>query len=460
MKAAAAAGVSPPSTDPPVRDGSERTVLHVDLDAFYASVEQLDDPALRGRPVVVAGLGGRGVVAASSYEARAFGIYSAMPTAHARRLCPDAVFVAPRFDAYQDRSAAVMAILHDVTPLVEPISLDEAFLDVTGALRRTGDGAAIAAGIRARVLAETGLVISVGLAPTKLLAKLASDLAKPDGLLVVARGEELAFLHPLPVQRLWGVGPATHRRLERLGVVTVGDLARVPVSVLEGALGSAHGRHLAALARNDDARPVEPNRAVKSVGHEETFASDVRDRERLTRELRRMADLVGSRLRTSGRSARTVHVKAKYGDFRLITRAHTLMHPTDLGADIAATAVALLDRVDIDPGLRLLGVSVSGFEAPGPQQLTLDSLVEAPAGGARADEGPRPAQPARAAVDPEATRALELTIDAVRARFGTEAVGRAADATERGVRVDRRGSNWGPDDESPGPDAPTEGAAR
>jgi DNA polymerase-4 len=455
VSGAAAADGSPPPGEPTGPVGSVRTVLHVDLDAFYASVEQLDDPALRGRPVVVAGLGGRGVVAASSYEARAYGIYSAMPTAYARRLCPDAVFVAPRFDAYQERSAAVMGILHDVTPLVEPISLDEAFLDVTGALRRSGDGPTIAAGIRSRVLAETGLVISVGVAPTKLLAKLASDLAKPDGMLVVAPGEELAFLHPLPVQGLWGVGPATHRRLERLGVVTVGDLARVPVSVLEGAVGKAHGRHLAALARNDDTRPVEPDREVKSVGHEETFPADVRDRERLTRELRRMSDLVGGRLRTSGRSARTVHVKAKYGDFRLITRAHTLTRPTNLGADIAATAVALLDRVDIDPGLRLLGVSVSGFETPGPEQLTLDSLAETGDGVAAG----RPGDASRAAVDPETTRALELTLDAVRARFGIEAVGRAANATDRGVRVERRGSNWGPDDDGPAPPARTEDAA-
>ncbi len=437
MKAAAAARARAYRSER--SDPVSRTVLHVDLDAFYASVEQLDDPALRGRPVVVAGLGGRGVVAASSYEARAFGIYSAMPTAHARRLCADAVFVSPRFDAYQERSAAVMTILHDVTPLVEPISLDEAFLDVTGALRRAGDGSTIAAGIRTRVRAETGLVISVGVAPTKLLAKLASDLAKPDGLLVVAPGEELAFLHPLPVERLWGVGPATHRRLERLGVVTVGDLARVPVGVLEGALGKAHGRHLASLAMNDDNRPVEPNREVKSVGHEETFPADMRDRERLTRELRRMADLVGSRLRSSGRSARTVHVKAKYGDFRLVTRAHTLTQPTNLGAEIAVTAVALLDRLDVDAGLRLLGVSVSGFEAPGAEQLTLDSLTGSCADRAdAADSIP---------ADPEATRALELTLDAVRARFGREAVGRAANATERGVRVERRGSNWGPDDE-------------
>ena len=250
---------------------AEPSILHVDLDAFYASVEQLDDPKLSGKPVVVGGLGPRGVVAAASYEARRFGVRSAMPMARARRACPDGVFLAPRFDAYRDASRAVMKILRSFTPLVEPIALDEAFLDVAGARRLHGTGPEIAVAIRGRVRDDTGLVASVGAASTKLLAKLASDLAKPDGLLVVEPGEELTFLHPLGVERLWGVGPATRRRLTELGVSTVGELAALPEEVLVGALGNAAGHHLHALAWNRDARPVEPEQVAKSVGHEETF---------------------------------------------------------------------------------------------------------------------------------------------------------------------------------------------
>src|SRR4051812_28668372 len=224
------------------------SILHLDLDAFFASVEQLADPTLRGRPVVVGGLGNRGVVAAASYEARRFGIHSAMPMARARRACPDAVFLSPRFDAYSDASNEVMAVMRDVTPLVEPISLDEAFLDVAGAQRSLGSGPEIGQLLRQRIRQETGLTASVGAATTKLLAKLASDSAKPDGLLVVAPGHEREFLHPLPVTRLWGVGPATRRRLERFGVATVGDLAKIPEPTLVRELGASAGAHLHALA--------------------------------------------------------------------------------------------------------------------------------------------------------------------------------------------------------------------
>jgi DNA polymerase-4 len=246
-------------------------ILHVDLDAFYAAVEQVADPALRGRPVVVGGLGARGVVAAASYEARQFGVHSAMPMARARRACPDGVFLAPRFDAYQAASSTVMGILRSYTPLVEPISLDEAFLDVRGAPRSWGTGREVATVIRARVRAETALSASVGVATNKLVAKLASDLAKPDGCLVVEPGTELDFLHPLPVERLWGVGPATRRRLARLGVNTVGGLAGVPEATLVTALGAGAGSHLYALAHGIDERAVEPHRVVKSIGHETTF---------------------------------------------------------------------------------------------------------------------------------------------------------------------------------------------
>ena len=258
-------------------------------------MEQLADPTIRGRPVVVGGLGNRGVVAAASYEARRFGIHSAMPMARARRACPDAVFLQPRFDAYSEASAQVMAVLRDVTPLVEPISVDEAFLDVAGARRSLGTGPEIGALLRRRIREETGLSASVGAATTKLLAKLASDMAKPDGMLVVEPGTELEFLHPLPVTRLWGVGPATRKRLDRHRVKTVGDLAKLPEATLLRDLGASAGAHLHALAWNRDDRAVEPDRTLKSIGHEETFAQDRTDLDGLERDALRMADAVATR---------------------------------------------------------------------------------------------------------------------------------------------------------------------
>ena len=408
---------------------ADASILHLDLDAFYASVEQLADPSLRGRPVVVGGLGNRGVVAAASYEARAYGVHSAMPMARARRACPHAAFVAPRFDAYSAASTQVMAILRSYTPLVEPIAFDEAFLDVEGVRRTHGSGPTTGAAIRARVLDETGLVASVGVATTKLLAKLASDLAKPDGLLVVEPGGELAFLHPLPVQRLWGVGPATRRRLDRLGVHTVGELAAIPEPALVAALGDAHGRHLHALAHNDDERPVEPERSVKSIGHEETFAHDLTDRDDLARELVRMSERVAMRLRGSGKAARTVQLKVRFGDFRTITRSHTRPEPTDLARDVLDEARALLADVECGPGVRLLGVSA--------QQLVDGAAVQEslPFGGE--------AKPDR--------RALEAAVDGVRARFGDDAVGPAALLDGTGMRLGRRGTPWGPNPDA-GPD--------
>jgi DNA polymerase-4 len=413
-------------------DDDDLTILHVDLDAFYASVEQLADPTLRGRPVIVGGLGPRGVVAAASYEARRFGVHSAIPMARARRACPDGVFLAPRFDAYADASRQVMGILRDVTPLVEPIALDEAFLDVAGARRLHGSARAIGAAIRDRVRAETGLVASVGVASTKLLAKLASDSAKPDGMLVIEPGHELAFLHPLPVGRLWGVGPATRARLDRFGVTTVGDLAALPEDTLVRALGPAAGAHLHALAWNRDDRHVEPDQEVKSIGHEETFPVDVRDRERLERELLRMSDRVAARLRASEKVGRTVVLKARYGDFRTVTRSRTIPAPTDLAPDIAGVATALLGALDVGDGLRLLGVSVQQLEAAAdttaPQQLSFDDP---------------PAETGTGGHDHELAR----TVDRVRARFGDDALGSAALVGPRGLRVGRAGSNWGPDTE-------------
>jgi DNA polymerase-4 len=382
------------------------SILHVDLDAFYASVEQLADPSIRGRPVIVGGLGNRGVVAAASYEARRFGVHSAMPMARARRACPEGVFLAPRFDEYGGASKSVMAILRSFTPLVEPLALDEAFLDVAGARRLHGTGPEIAATVRARVRHETGLVASVGVATTKHVAKLASQEAKPDGMLVVEPGEELGFLHPLDVGRLWGVGPATRRRLEQLGVVTVGDLASLSEDALVHALGPAQGQHLHALAWNRDDRDVVPNQPAKSIGHEETFARDIADRSQLEREALRLAERVGSRLRAAGRAGRTVQLKLRYRDFRTITRSRTVADATDVGAEIGALARELLDAVDIGDGIRLLGVSVQQLEEATAVQEQLP-LHET-------------ASPA------ERHAAVERSVDALRDRFGDDAVGRAS----------------------------------
>jgi DNA polymerase-4 len=381
-------------------------ILHLDLDAFYASVEQREDPSIRGRPVVVGGLGPRGVVAAASYEARPFGIASAIPMAHARRACPHAVFLAPRFDVYADASREVMSILRSVTPLVEPIAMDEAFLDVRGARRLLGDGPAIARDIRSRVRDETGLIASVGVASTKMLAKIASDLAKPDGLLVVELGTELDVLHPLPVERLWGVGPATRARLGRYGVQTVGDLAALPEATVVSALGTAQGRHLHALAWNRDDRAVETGRAVKSIGHEETFAHDLVDRALLEHEIVRLADRVAARLRDAGRVARTVQLKLRYADFRTITRSRTFAEPTDLAADLMRTATDLLRGVDIGGGIRLLGLSA--------QQLMRADAVQA---ALPLDEPAAVIGPTR-----ERWSRLERSVDEVRDRYGDAAV--------------------------------------
>ena len=408
-----------------------RTILHVDLDAFYASVEVLDNAALRGKPVLVGGTGPRGVVAAASYEARRFGVHSAMPMGRARRLCPQAIVLPPRFDVYSEKSRAVHEVFAAFTPLIEPIALDEAFLDVTGTVsggsrrryrgdtprppgRLLGGGPEIGAAIRARVRAETGLTASVGVAPNKLLAKLASDDAKPDGILVVEPGGELAFLHPHPVGRLWGVGPATLARLERFGVETIGDLAALPEASLVDALGRAHGHQLHALACGRDDRPVEPDRETKSIGQEETFPRDVADREALGREVRRMAERVGTRLREGGTplggqvlppslAGRTVTLKVRFPDFRTITRSATLPEPFAVSAEIARLALALLDKVDTSAGVRLLGVSVSNLTSGPALQASLFDEETA-----------------------ELTTPIQSVVDAVRARFGAEALGPAS----------------------------------
>ncbi|MFG1944562.1 DNA polymerase IV [Nonomuraea sp. NPDC048826] len=355
-------------------DDSGCPILHVDMDAFFASVELLDRPELRGRPVIVGSPAGRGVVLSATYEARAAGVHSAMPMSRARRLCPQATIIPPSHGKYSEVSKGVMEIFHSITPLVEPIASDEAFLDVGGARRRLGPPAAIAAKIRAEVLERYGITCSVGVAGSKFVAKLASKQCKPDGLLVVPPGEVVAFLHPLPVSALWGVGERTEQALVRLGIRTVGDLARVPVTTLQRELGPAAGGHLAALAWGRDERQVSPHVPDKSIGNEETFATDIDDPEIIKRELLRLAERVASRMRKGGHVGRTVSVKLRRADFSTITRSRTLPEPTDVAQEIYATACDLYHAAGLERvRLRLVGVRMEGLRPAdsASRQLTL-----------------------------------------------------------------------------------------
>jgi DNA polymerase IV len=362
-----------PAGGPP-GDDTGCTVLHVDMDAFYASVELLARPELRGKPVIVGGGGSRGVVLSATYEARAYGVHSAMPMMRARRLCPEAVVIHPTFGVYAQASENVMEVFRSVTPLVEPISLDEAFLDVRGAARRMGTPRQIGEWIRATVEDEQGITCSVGVATTKFVAKLASARCKPDGLLVVPADRVVAFLHPLPVGALWGVGEKTEEVLRRLGLHTVGDIANTPVGTLQRAIGAAAGSHLAALAWGRDERVVVPHEPDKSIGAEETFPVDVDDPAVVTRELLRLSERTAARLRATGQVGRTVSIKIRFADFTTITRAKTLPEPTDVGRTVYETAVGLYEALGLERArLRLVGVRVEGLaDAAGvPHQLLL-----------------------------------------------------------------------------------------
>jgi DNA polymerase-4 len=417
-----------------------RTILHVDMDAFYVSVELRSRPDLVGRPVVVGGTGPRGVIAAASYEARRFGVFSAMPSSTARRLCPNAVFLPGDHDLYASVSAEVHDVFQSVTPFVEPLALDEAFLDVTGSVRLFGDGVVIAHHVRELVWQQLQLRCSVGVAPNKFLAKLASKVAKPvarpdgvhtgPGVVEVRPGEELAFVHPLPVKALWGVGPATLERLTRFGVRTVGDLAEIDEAALVAAVGKAHGRHLHQLSWAVDDRPVEVDRELKSIGHEETFATDRHTHEELHRELVRLADGVAGRLRAHGTGARTFQLKVRFAGFHTITRAVTVVSPLQTAHGIVQATEPLLSAVDPSPGVRLLGVSATNFGSPA-EQLSMDTLL---AGGDESATGAAEWQ------------AAEETVDAIRSRFGRSAIGPASAVTRDGLRVVHKGGQqWGPD---------------
>jgi DNA polymerase IV len=385
----------------PIGDDTGCHILHVDMDAFYASVEIRDRPELAGKPVIVGGLAGRGVVLSATYEARGFGVRSAMPVARARRLCPQAVVVPPRHGVYGAVSKEVMAIFKAVTPLVEPLSLDEAFLDVSGATRLLGSAAGIGQLIRRQVAEQQQITCSVGVAANKFLAKLASVHCKPDGLLVIPADRALEFLHALPVSALWGVGDKTAGSLARLGLRTVADIARTPLLALEAELGKAAAAHLHALAWGQDSRSVESAVREKSVGAEETFDVDVSDPAVIRRELLRLSRRTTRALRASGYATRTVVVKLRKADFTTITRAKTLPEATSETQRIYATACALYEASGLSgqARLRLVGVRATGL-VPASEAATQLALGERGA----------------------SWRDAESALDRITGRFGPDAV--------------------------------------
>jgi DNA polymerase-4 len=377
----------------------EATILHADVDAFFASVEQRDDPRLRGRPVIVGG----GVVLAASYEAKAYGVRTAMSGGRARRLCPQAVVLEPRMSAYSEASKAMFRVFEDATPVVEGLSIDEAFLDVRGMRRLAGTPLEIAMRLRRTVLERVGLPITIGVARTKFLAKVASGVAKPDGLLVVPPDRELAFLHRLEVERLWGVGPVTARRLHERAITTVGQVARLGEAALVSMLGRASGRQLHALAHNRDARPVQVGRRRGSIGSQRALGRTRRPAEALDATLVALVDRVTRRMRAAGRVGRTVVLRLRFDDFSRATRSHTLLHATDNTQTILATARGLLAAsmpMIERQGLTLIGVAVANLDNADAVQLALP-------------------------LDPHSDGALDAALDEVRRRFGTAAVTRA-----------------------------------
>jgi DNA polymerase IV len=389
-------------------DQNERTnrvILHVDMDAFYASIEQLDDPGLRGRPVIVGadpkhGLG-RGVVAACSYEARKFGVRSALPIGRAWKLCPDGAFVRPRMERYVEVSHEVMEVLRRFTNLVEPLSIDEAFLDVTGSTTLFGAPIQIARAVKKQIREATGLTASAGVAPNKFLAKIASDLKKPDGLVVVEPGEIESFLVDLPVSRLWGVGPKTEERLREMGLHTIGAVRARKRDELTQMLGSGLGSHIHALALGEDDRPVVPNWEPKSISNETTFEEDTRDRELLVKTIRRLSESVGRRLRRENYRARKVTLKIRLEPFETHTRQVSVKRPVDTDEEITRLALSLFDQFSLERRIRLIGVGTGEIVRPGdgPTQLGLFD-------------------------EPNKESAIDRTVDAIRERFGDDLIQR------------------------------------
>ena len=378
----------------------QATILHADLDSFYASVEQRDDPRLRGRPVIV----GMGVVLAASYEAKARGVRTAMGGVRARRLCPDAVVVKPRMSAYSEASKAVFEIFENTTPAVEGLSIDEAVLDVRGMRRIAGTPLEMAERLRREVLERVGLAVTVGVARTKFLAKVASGVAKPDGLLIVPPGGELAFLHPLPIERLWGVGPVTSRKLRALGLETVGQVAELKETALMSLLGKGSGRHLHALAHNRDPRPVQVGRRRRSMGAQCALGRGHTPLDEIEVVLIGLVDRVTRRMRAAGRVGRTITLRLRFDDFARVTRSHTLVTATAATPTILGTAVALLRAAHpliTARGCTLVGVAVGNLSNTGAEQLVLP-------------------------FERQTATALDAAVDGVRDRFGTAALSRGA----------------------------------
>ena len=392
-----------------------RSILHLDLDAFYAAVEMLDNPELKGKPVIVGGTENRGVVAAASYEARKFGVRSAMAIARAKRLCPGGIYLPVRMSRYVEMSGRVFAIYGRFTPLVEPLSIDEAFLDISGCERLFGSAQDTARKIKEAVRQETGLIVSAGAASNKFIAKIASDVGKPDGLVVVPAGEEQAFLDPLPVSRVWGVGKVTEKELERMGIRTIRDLRRMPKETLVSSFG-AHGGQLFALARGIDDRPVETEREAKSIGNEETYDRDLRHRETMRRELLALSSRVAERLRKEGLRGKTITLKIKYADFVQITRAITLHNATDDGGTIYRCALDLLAETEagVRP-VRLLGVSVSKLSKATDHdpESRMEQIPLFGRTGATTTTRATPIPP-----DPAKKERLNRAVDAIREKFG------------------------------------------
>ncbi len=379
-----------------------RTIIHVDMDCFYAAVEQKDNPELRGKPVVVGAdpAKGRGVVSAASYEARKFGIHSAMPINQAFRRCPHAVFLPVRIRRYREESAKIMKILQEFTSLIEPMSLDEAFLDVTANVKEPNSAVQIGRKIKQKIRQELGLVASVGVGPNKLVAKIASALQKPDGFVVVEPQRARDFLAPLPVEKLWGVGKVTQQVLKGLGIETIGQLASYPLKALESKLGKA-GKMLWEFANGIDNRPVESTVEPKSIGRETTFDQDVSEREELESTLLALSEEISHRLKKSGKMGRTVTLKLRFFDFSTLTRSQTLLHPTDLTEKIYKTSLLNLNKINLrQRKVRLLGISVSRLETGSPQL----SLFE---------------------TENQRLRQVEKAVEEIRERFGTQAVVRA-----------------------------------
>ncbi|MFJ2506013.1 MULTISPECIES: DNA polymerase IV [unclassified Microbacterium] len=381
-------------------DDTGTRILHVDMDAFYAAVEVLDDPSLRGLPLIIGAPDGRSVVSSASYEARRYGVRAAMPVSQALRLCPSARIVLPHFHRYQEVSRQVMAIFESFTPLVEPLSVDEAFLDVQGVRRLWGSPARIAELIRQRVLDEVGITCSVGVAATKHVAKMASTISKPDGMLVVAAKDTLDFLAPRPVRAMWGVGPKAAEALEARGIRTVQDVREAPREMIDRAVGAALSARLAQLAMGQDPRAVDTERVEKSIGHEETFDTDIRDRDFLRAELLRLADRVAARLRRADWETATVAIKIRFDDFRTLSRSVTLSEPTAVGQRIGEAAQTLFEQIDRRDPVRLVGVRAENLRPAGGGGLGLWD-------------------------DDEDWRKVEGAVDEAVARFGSATISRA-----------------------------------